>query len=242
MVHTLPDYTTKYKMATIFGQIDTGELAARLGGINIFDRRGDTVFQDNFETVLLKWILDTGGGDGTGVLSSEYARNGDQSVKLTSSTGAENFAVIYKYLPVCVGTKIGFEISFTSHVDVDRILTDVGIYDGTTYHHATAGVSITDDRVYLINSAGAPVILSPALKLYNYVYSFHTLKLVFDYSTGYYTRVIFDDQTFDASSYAIETSGSNIARRMWFGLWCINSKAGNPSIYVDDAIITQNEP
>lgn len=242
IVHTLPDYTTKYKTATIFGQIDTGELAARLGSINTYDRRGNVVLMDDFEATLLKWEAFTIGAGGAIALSSTRARNGDQAVKMTAGSGVNNYALLYRYWPIPVSTKIGFEASFTTHIDIDRILLDIGIYDGITFHHVTVGLSITNDRIYIIQGGGGTVFLSPVLNLYNYDYCFHTLKLVFDLATGHHTRVLFDEQTFDSSAYTIETAASGAAHRMFFGVWSINSKVGNPDIYVDDVIITQNEP
>ena len=34
---------------------DMGEVAARLGSIDIYDKRGDVVFFDNFEGAFLRW-------------------------------------------------------------------------------------------------------------------------------------------------------------------------------------------
>ena len=47
MVHTLPDYSTKYRMTNVFGNIDHSELAARLGSPSTFDRRGNIIFMDS---------------------------------------------------------------------------------------------------------------------------------------------------------------------------------------------------
>ncbi|MCK5504545.1 MAG: hypothetical protein KAJ10_05255 [Thermodesulfovibrionia bacterium] len=242
MTHTLPDYTSEYKMDTISGVVDNGELAARLGSVNTFDRRGNVIFMDDFEASLFKWRLATVGAGAAGVLASEYARNGSQAARLTAGSGLNSYAVIYRYWATPTSTKVGFEASFTTHADVDRIVLDISIYDGTTYNHATAAVSISSDLVYIsIGPAGTQTLFS-SLNLYNFNYSFHTLKVVFDYATGKYVRVIFDDQEADASAYSIETAASAVAHSMFFGVWSVNSKAGNPDIYVDDVIITQNEP
>ena len=71
MVHTLPDYTTKYKTAIVFGNLDHAELAARLGSIDIYDRRGAVIDLDNFEAPYMRWIGETLGGGGNVTLTTE---------------------------------------------------------------------------------------------------------------------------------------------------------------------------
>ncbi|GAH58675.1 unnamed protein product, partial [marine sediment metagenome] len=49
MVHTLPDYSTKYKMTNLFGNLDNSELAARIKPLSMLDRAGHLIWYDDFE-------------------------------------------------------------------------------------------------------------------------------------------------------------------------------------------------
>jgi len=229
-------------METIFSQIDQGELAARLGSINTYDRRGNIVFMEDFEGALFNWDQVNAGVGAGSVLSAVYSRHGSQAAQLTAGSGANNYTLIEKLWPMPISTQIGLEASFTTDANLGRVVIDVGIYDGTNLYSATGGVDITADVAYIIDPIAGGVPFTAALGLTSSNYLFHTLKLVFDYSTHSWMRAMFDNYSFNASAYNVVTALSAITPRMLIGIWAINAGAGNPVIYVDDVILTQNEP
>jgi len=242
MAHTRPDYTTSSKMETIYGEVDNGELAARLGSINTYDRRGNIVFMEDFEGALFNWDQTNNGAGAGSVLAAAYSRHGSQAAQLTAGAGVNGYTLIEKLWPLPVSTQIGLEASFTTHATLDRVVLEVAIYDGTYHHDAVAGISISADDVYFFDAVPATIVSAENVGLVNSDYMFHTLKLVFDYSTDTWMRVLFDNYTFNASAYGIQHNLSAITPRMFVGIWAINEVAGNPVIYVDDVILTQNEP
>ncbi len=112
MTHTLPDYTTKYKMTNIFSNIDTAELAVRLGSGVIYDRRGNVVDYDDFEHGSLKWDNDFTAHAGTVAVSTDTARSGGKSLKIVTANAVADRMNIYRYVTPTFNTNIGMELSF----------------------------------------------------------------------------------------------------------------------------------
>ena len=82
MVHTLPPWTSKYRLVKIFANVDVAELVVRLGSPVSFDRRGNVVLIDDFAASVIKWSY-PGYGTGNGhELSTAWAKSGSQSLKL----------------------------------------------------------------------------------------------------------------------------------------------------------------
>lgn len=243
MAHTLPPWTSKWRMATIFGQIDQGELAARLGSINTFDRRGDTVWMDDFEDSSLKWDAYTSGSGGSISLDNTRARNGDQSCKMVPGSGANFTAYMYNYIPLPVGSNLGFECSFTGHVDISYILLNVKFHDGNFLKECGLALSFTTDKLYYYKDPTPTWIeFQDGWAPFAHNYLFSTAKLVFNSRTTDYIRALVNDKPYNLSPYDYYSTGSGVNPYVAFAITITNSKAGNPAIYIDDVIFTQNEP
>lgn len=225
--------------------IGNAELAARLWSINTYDRRGNIVFMDNFDEPVIKWNPIEYGGDSSVALSTLYSRVAGNSVKLFVDTGLDFYAAIYKYIPLPIETKLGMEASFTIPTDIDRVGITFGLYTGNELHESGFFYSRTEDKLYLYNVAiGTPIdIVASDVNPFASNFLFHNMKLVIDYNTKKYLRVMFDNKEYDVSDVAYKvTSPHHWGTSLVIGLWAINNNVGTPVVYVDDAICTQNEP
>ena len=242
MAHTLPDYSTKYKMANIFGQIDTGELAARLGSINTFDRRGNTLWYDDFEGNTLLWLK---GGSGTGheeVLSTELPCRGSQSCKLQPGNLATNTAFITKYLPLPVTSTFGLEFRVTYRPSIDRVAIYTRFYDGTTLVEPEIELDYTNDKIEYKDENGAMQDLQTNCK-FNQTYNLYNMyKLVLNYTDKKYMRFSFNNTTTDISSYSFQSEASATKPSLQILIIAYAETGSADAIFVDDVILTQNEP
>lgn len=242
MVHTLPDYTTKYKMTTIFGQIDTGELAARLGSINLFDRRGHTVLMDDFEAGILKWDSDGAGTNHAETVNAGAAKSGTQSCRLTAGEGAGGQSWIYKYLGVPVAGKLGAEFSFTVDADTYYISIDFRWLDESKFYRALIKYNPTDKKFTYQNSGGTTTDLLTSITLRESTNTFNTLKVVIDTDSLEFVRFMINNQTVDMSGLGLYPDTDTTAASIYLGILHTSAHASVKSIYVDNIIITQNEP
>jgi len=242
MAHGYPDYGIYTPKKTVHALQDMAELAARSGSIVTFDRRGDVIWLDDFESGIEKWAAILQGTGAEAVNTAETARNGGYSVKLTTGNAADDWAFLAHPHAYPVFSKLGFEISFSLDSAIKDVRIFLVLYTGTTQHvaeivyiHSTGELQYRDqNNVYQTFATITP------LRVYSKL--FHTIKLVIDPANTKYYSLILNNQTFDLSAYSYFTTSSVVYPYMEVAIQVSTPDAVNRSIYVDDAIITQNEP
>ncbi|OGN97553.1 MAG: hypothetical protein A2Y89_06720 [Chloroflexi bacterium RBG_13_51_18] len=244
MAHGQPDYGMYSLAKTIYHMTDMGELAARLGSICTFDRRGDVVFLDDFESGLGSWQKIAGGTGSDAVISADNARNGFLSCKMTTGSDGTKLIRLARYLPLPVYSAFGVEFSVAiSPFAITGYLTgDILVYDGVNVNKFMIKYDLADQNLYMYDSAGAWVDMAMPYELQRYTYLFHTIKLVGDFSTDRWKRVIVDNFTVDLSGYAVYTAASAGNPMMEVNIILHTDDDANRYVYLDDFIITQNEP
>ena len=239
MVHTLPPWTTKYRMVTVFGQIDSGELAARLGSINTFDRRGNVVFMEDFEGTTLKWSESHTGSNPECYLTNTRSCHGDQSLYLYTGNMSGDITSLKRHFPLPVQSKLGFELSFSPIVTNFRYQITVTLRDGTTVSEGLLRYDNKTEKIQIETDTSVDIATGiDVTKLYN---SWCTMKLVVDYATNKYVRVIFNNKQYDVSKYSMTTTSDTTTPRLYVRLSAIVQENFNRSTYFDSFIITQNE-
>lgn len=249
MVHGGPDWGINVPVATVYGVDDMGELAARLGSIVNFDRRGNIIFMDDFQSSLSKWhtVLALGAG-GEIAITNERAKNGATSCKVTTPDAVGAIAQLTHYFSFPVLSKIGIEASFTlGPVEIDHICMALTLEDdvevklaqiklirappGSTLH--TLQYLDADDNWVTFGTA----------HIYSANHYFVPAKLVADMENDCYVRFLIANYSFDLSAYPLRVfSPPPTPAHAAFSIVVENGAAGNHSLYLDDAIITQNEP
>lgn len=242
MAHGHPDYGGASPLSTVYTLQDLAEHAVRLGSPVSFDRRGNVMWFDDFESGIQKWH---GGGLGEGwavAASAAAARNGAFSVKLT--TGAViDYAVELShrwYFPAL--SKVGFEASFAIVDTSHTIEFTQYFFDGSHRHYGGLRYLPDDDKLQYYDENGDWQDLATGLDLVEYAEVFHTIKLVMDLSTHKYVRALLNDVEYDLSALNYQLSVADEAP-VWYQQVLVATGANdNRSIYVDDVILTQNEP
>jgi len=242
MAHGQPDYGAQAAKKTVYGMADNAELAARLDSIVTYDRRGDVVWLDDFESNINAWEQAAAGG--AIALSAERCRSGGLSAKLETNAIALATAQITRHVPYPTISKIGFEISL-AHASLD-----IGLYQGFIVSHdlgpnmrrgqwryttLTDIIEIEDEFLgWTQIAAGVLLRLDPNL--------FHCIKMVVDLATGRYVRLILDETEWDLDAYTMNVIVNAEDLNLEVGIIGNTTGAVVAYFYVDDAIITQNEP
>ena len=243
MAHTLPDYTTKYKMTTIFSNIDDAELAARLNSINTFDRRGNIAFMEDFEGTSLKWTEIDEGVGGSLDITNEMSITGDQSLRTTVGSGADKRTGIDRRFQQMQLKRLGFEASFTWDADLDNFDMFCYMYTGTKYFYPFLDLDVAAGNLQIWGGAGAFTVLDSSFDLVDNNKLFHTAKMVVDLDTGYWVRVIIDDTEYDASAVKLINTADLVTKpHLRWALYYNTTNAAAQVAYIDRLIMTQNEP
>jgi len=242
MAHTLSDYTTKYKLVRVFGQADGGEVAARLGSPVTIDRRGNLIWFDDFEAAnAVKWktLLSTGS---TAELNTAYAWMNNASMKLTTHTDSGDFAAIVKYLPIPIDNSVGIE--FRYRLGDGKPITQINLtgYTGSYYFSGAVRYNFNTSKLYYLNSLGVYSEITNTDYNGNDGEYWHYLKLALNWSTKKYIRLMYNNTTYDLSDIALYTAASATKNMLAIALTCIADTDAAASIYVDNVILTQNEP
>lgn len=242
MAHGTPDYGVTQGAATVYQVRDLGELAARLGSPITFDRRGDVVWWDDFECGFNHWSATPVGVGATAAISTTRARNGRSSCRLTPGNVVGNTTLIEHYQPKAVLSRFGFEFSFHREAANPMIYWTLEDYDGTNYRFFEVRLNTSLNDLQYRNAAGAFVTFDDSVSIGTNPTQFNTGKLVVDPTTGRYERFILNHRTYDLDQFTAQqvASAASPTRRLQVLIESI--AANNFGIYVDDVILTENEP
>jgi len=224
---------------------DMGEVAARLGSIIIYDRRGMVVDYDNFEDPLLKWDRLTGVAGDYVRHDSFNARSGSQSVKLLTIADVDGEAGIEKSFQVLRATRLGFEYSFCSLSSGQYLDIEIDIYDGVRKHDV--GVRIDNaaltPAIWLWDDTGAwKRVIEVTWQLEDVDWLFHTLKFVVDFSTDHYIRLMFNRDEYDISTELCQSVLNPGIPLVLARIIMKNKAAAGSEMWLEDFILTQEEP
>lgn len=241
MVHTLPPWTSKYKMLKIFGQIDSGELAARLGALSLQDRRGNLVWCDDFESPVTKWTHTATGTGASVALSADYSTLGSQSMKITTSASTAESSLISRYFTLPPQTRIGCEF-MCMPVDSKMVCTLImNGYDGSNFYDPRVRVNFATDVVQYYHITEGWKTIDSDLKFYDGIKTWLFVKLVFDWDTKKYVRLMVGKEEYDLSAQSIKSSGSGAEPLLSLEIWATPSENASHIIYLDNVVLTQNE-
>ena len=241
MVHTLPDYTSKWKNRTISSLVDNGELAARLGSIVTYDRRGNVVWMDDFEHSANKWsLLGAGTGNNLGI-SAAASRNGDSSMELTTGNDGARLAQMRQILGYPALSNHGLEFSFTYADELDYLRASFSIYDGALVHQFWINIDQTNQRVQYYDDGGNWVNTGITFEEIHFQPVFTPVKIVADVINNNYVRLIYGAETFDMAGIGTLAGIDASEPQIRILIAAHSNVAKNATVYIDDVIVTQNE-
>lgn len=223
-------------------QINLAEHAARTGSIVTFDRRGDVIWYDDFESSLNKWVA---GGSGTGnsvAISTARARNGGNSVLLTAGSSQALNASISHQQPLPTLGPVGFEISVNIQSAINRFSLIINYNDGATLHQSEITWRDTENDLRYLDSSANYVTFAADVDLFFTDRLFHTCKLIIDPNTGKYISFVLNNTRYSLSDIDLYTAASATLPNLEVIAQLRGRSGNNDTTYVDDAILTQNEP
>jgi len=229
----------------VFGNpnyMGAAELAARLGSINTFERRGTTVWMDDFEAPVLKWNKHTGGTGGTITLVTDSCHLGSQAMKINVLADADGWVKADRNFEFPLAGKIGFEWCISPYILDHHIIFGATVDDATTKYTPYIKYDNGNNTWYYMDSGDAYQPLSPTRQLIGLLDGYHHIKIVVDTSTGLYVRLQVGGKTYDLSSYSMPTAATDGYTAGLADIQVTNQEAGYPApVYVDSFIYTQNE-
>ena len=221
---------------------DMGELAVRLGSPDTFDRRGDVVILDDFESPVLKWTLVLP-NNSTIILDSTSVKIGAQAIKITSDAVAGILPYMSKRFHTLGSDRIGSEISFSTPLTTYVFYFTIVKYDGTNVTWGEIRIDFSAGKLITRDNVSGFVDVATGLSFYSLAQEFFPVKLVVDFSAGKYARVLVGDSEYDLSSYTLMSAADAALPHQRSEIGIVNDGTGTAaSIWLDVFILTQNEP
>lgn len=221
---------------------DMGELAARLGSIVTFDRRGEIVWMNKFDSGLAEWRPFLAGNDDTITLVADYPYRGNYCAELETQQEVLRGAGIYAYIYPPTVNKWGAEVAFWIKQAFHTFGLELNFMDGTIAYTAAVQLDGQNDEIEVYNSSEAWEVVGTFKTLTSIWGLYHNLKLVGDFDTGYYTRLILDANEIDLSAILMSDPASGPGPLNTIKILFIGDKSGNDKAMVGYAIVTANEP
>lgn len=232
-----------YAPTTVISSLsDMAELAVRLGSIVSYDRRGNVLYFDDFQGTVLKWKVATI-GDSYARLDSTSARSGAQSVKLQAGAGSGNVATLQRTSYSYGSRRLGVECHVSRPLNEAELRIYLYAYTATDHHRALLTINFDTGIITLTYGDSDTVDIVTGQYWANEYFSYNPVKLVVDFETGYYVRLIYNDVEYDLSNYAIPLISGGIYPFDMLVLWLHNnSDVDECTLWIDDVILTQDEP
>ena len=242
MTKDLPDNTKEVTLKTTAGFAGIEELARRLGSVVPFDSRGKVTYADGFEDALLKWDKDYVSPGLVPRLSQTYAIEGHQSVKLECGADTLATSIIGRSFSLISEGRIGIELWVQGHFHAGGLLTlAVSFYDGTNRSDAYWDYDGAAGTLQ-IRWLGGSYVAATGIYMAPDCFYFLPIKLVLDIDTDKFVRLVVASQEVDLSAYSMDLIGATTDKYIYIALALAGADAGAQKAYIDNLIITRDEP
>ena len=242
MARGQPDYGMYQRKVVSATLADMGDLAVRLGSIVEYDRRGDIVYLDDFENTILKWFQ-LGSAGGIAVLDSVTAKSGSQSVKFTTGPLLADAWAINKSFVILGTLRVGIEISLCDLSPGCDLYFQISYWDGAAGRQARIWYDNSADSFYVDDTvAGNWTFIANVGSMRGGEHLFYPIKLVVDFTTNLYERFLYGNTEYSISTITIPPTVLAGGAYLNAFISLSNAVAAVHNAWVDDFILTQNEP
>lgn len=245
MAHGGPDWGTEGPLSTIYSIQDLGELAARLGSIDMFDRRGNVFCLDSFDDGIEQWASGGNPAGWTAEWSAYHHKSGGFSAKLAPKAADDATVYMNRVIGYPAKSRIGIELAFITSKRLKQYDLTVDTLTGETlytpYIRCVQDIGAFWADWQYLGSDNLYHNLTPrwAHEVYT---TFHILKLVFDLITEKYVSLVVDTIRYDLSGHDLWHTADGSAPIITAQYMVTNGTALETQSYIDDFIATQNEP
>jgi hypothetical protein len=232
-----------YESEDVWGNlpgIGVGELAVRGHAPPVpFDKRGNVAYWDRFESTTMKGI-DSSDANSSVALSANTSYDGDFSLRLNAAAG--EVAKDRYYHTELHDDKVGISFIFAT-ADVTNTIIYLWVYhrvgDGNGYV-GLVKINLGTNVIYVNDGSDQNV---GTLQYHGTIRNWSLVKVVVDFSSMKYHRLIVSGQEIDVSAYNLVYFAAPATRRQFdIILGYENNGSGVKTAYMDNYVITDNEP
>lgn len=241
MARGLPDDSNIVKEGALYSLDDMGELAARLGSPVNYIRFGDVYMIDEFQYGLGAWRSSILGAGGFVRLTGTTWRSKGTCVRINSGTGANPHVTFYRRVSVPDTPRVGFTFTFAYENDVDYIRCALLVVKDEVQRQFYIRITPATGALEYRNTLGAYVLFGTKL-MAGIQLLFHLCKLVVDHTKDKYVSFYFNDIRYNLAAHSCRTQNvPGVADYCECRIMLTGKLAADGDMYLDDAVVTQNE-
>lgn len=220
---------------------DLAELAARMGSINTYDRRGTVIWMTDFRHGLQG---STPGVSDAGCdyhISTERSHFGGYSLELDPSDESGSYIEWGNVVQFLATGKMGLEAIVSLADSPDAVRLKMYHQDGTTIQEAELNYD-TESGDWTVRTGDTTweTVLT-GFEVQTGATAWYSIKLVIDPETGKYERLQVAKEEVDISEHSIYSYGSGNLGQLICRVMVYGDAARHAAIWVDAVIVTQNE-
>lgn len=241
MAHGTQDWFVTAQQSLVHKMADMGELAARLGSPDVYDRRGTVFFITSFESGFAGWSTGYSGTGGGVYYVCTPSKSGHGSIMLETGNGASAYAEIARHLPPPPYGVWGFEYAFAP--DSEMLQTYLVVNNHVSQRQQTYGVGydITTGNLWVYDENLSPKVIANVGKVYVVSSPFCILKVVFDSINRNYVRAIFNNIQVDISDTLGFDGAGGHDRDVEVVIYSMCKRGLSSKVAIDSVIFTTNE-
>jgi len=199
------------------------------------------IFGDSFDNGLAPYLPQLGGTGAAADMISETTYASGYAIRLTAGSDGNQAAGIMKRLEPQVINMLGFEFTFSLDTNIDRVQLTIRHNTATKKNSWNIFWEAADGALkYYAQTDPAPTFATVVLPTGDEEL-FHTIKLVIDLETRYYSRFMVDQERFDLSAYQGRTEDEETDPRLEFTAAVVSRDGENDIMIVDEFIVTTDE-
>lgn len=237
-----PDYQKYLPGSLRFSLQDMSELAARLGSIHRYDRRGEYMYGWDGRDGLGGWTVAWVAANDNVTIASDQCFMSAYSMWLHNHNQVGSACSVRRSITGFDEGREGVEISFQPGNNAIRL--DVNYYSSgkVNSYNFLIRVNGNGNNIQIRDHTGVMRTVLTVGDLVSNPNLFHVMKLVVDFDTGYYVRMMFDYTEVDLSMWRGIPSAPASPPLKRLELTCSITGEILANTYIGHVIITANEP
>ena len=237
-----PDYSNVRAYEPLHRLDDHAELAARLGSVVTFDRGGNVIYLDTFSQGSPQWGLMPYGSGAELKVATEHASSPPFSLRMRTGQDGAHAAKATIQVPYHHHCRMGLEYAFTHTIDSTDHFFDFLHWDGEWKYSYGVVFKIQTGELKVRDKELGWWVFADGLHLKSDAFLFNRAKLVIDTKNNKYVRFTFNDETWLLNEYEPPLTEITSIPYLEPSVQFTGDEGHNRDHYIDDVIVTQNEP
>lgn len=242
MPHGTPDWGLVGPISIMYGLDDLAEHAARLRAVPSWDRKGHVVFSDSFREGTGAWYSQVSSADGVLCPFTERALSPPFCVKMVNGSGGATYARLAHYLGYAYRGRCGLEFNVAYGPDIEYIKCGLfsALPTGRQLFYVRY-IPATGDLAHGWDGGVWTPFANTAILAGN-VWEWRNVKLVADFSTGFFDKLVLLGTVYDMSAIPCVTLAAFVPYNWEVFIENESTTADQYDLFLDDVIVTIDEP